>query len=155
MKKALFVFIISLVTFSCCRNTKSATKTPLPKENAESFKVIQPDSLTKNPHLQNYRLIITFTSRGSGTNKIAFEMVNNYISGYEKSSNIKLNSVRMPWGREGEMDYVYRLTELNPQQQTEFIGGLKEVVKGVDRVFVKENTQPHLPVPEGPPSNQH
>jgi hypothetical protein len=85
------------------------------------------------------RLIISFTSIGTGTDGAAIEAVENYITEYNKANNVSLAVEKYPWGREGEKDYCLLLTELSSDKQAAFIQGIREQVKKSTRVFIKEN----------------
>lgn len=86
-----------------------------------------------------YRLIISFTSIGTGTDGAAIEAVENYIIEYNKANKVSLAVEKYPWGREGEKDYCLPLTEISSDKQVAFIQGIREQVKKSTRVFIKEN----------------
>ena len=43
------------------------------------------------------------------------------------------------WGREGEVDYCFKLAELSKEEQATFIAAIKSELKDSERVSIKEN----------------
>lgn len=117
-----------LVLFSENQSSVHKKKTPI---------LEKPDTL--NDINDTYRLIVSFISKGTGTDKTAVELVENYISDFNKANNVTLVVERYSWGREGEKDYCLPLTELTSEKQVAFIQNLKDLVENSVRVFVKEN----------------
>ena len=87
---------------------------------------------------EKYRLVISFFSIGEGVNLKVNEEFEKFISAYSP----KVKHELVAWGREGEKDYCFKLTELSSVQQEEFIRKAKEVA--TKKVHIKENEQcPH------------
>jgi hypothetical protein len=85
-----------------------------------------------------YRLVISFYSIGQGINTNKHEKFQAFLTNY--SPKIKYESVK--WGREGEIDYCFQLSELSAVQQAEFVNKAKEIL--VPPVNVSENVRcPH------------
>jgi hypothetical protein len=57
-----------------------------------------------------------------------------------KENKVDLKVKTLRWGREGEIDYCLKLSELNNQQQVKFIADTKEVLKKSKLVRYYENT---------------
>jgi hypothetical protein len=87
----------------------------------------------------SYRFNISFISIGSGTDRKAKEQFTKFVSEFEERNNTKLSYETVSWGREGEHDYCFKLTELNTKQQEKFITGLKELLKNSTLVRYNEN----------------
>ncbi len=126
MKNLLFLIaIISLgCTFTCCKSKKNAVKTTdMTDATNEMNKTIK------------YRLVVSFISKGAGTDVKSFEAFDNYIKNHPK----KPVRVSYSWGREGENDQCFTLSELKTKEQINFIEELKKLVAIDDMVFIKEN----------------
>jgi hypothetical protein len=61
------------------------------------------------------------------------------MASYNKENKVELKVETFPWGREGEIDYCLKLSELNNQQQVKFIADTKEVLKKSELVRYYEN----------------
>lgn len=84
---------------------------------------------------QTYRLIISFMSRGAGTNSDQKTSILTYIDTHPK----KPVSNKVLWGREGETDYCFTLKELKSAEQVEFISHIKKLSEGNDLISLSEN----------------
>lgn len=82
---------------------------------------------------EKYRLIISFFSIGEGINLKTNEEFEKFLSSYTP----KIKHELITWGREGEKDYCFKLTELTDVQQEEFVRKAKEVT--TKKVHIKEN----------------
>ncbi len=123
--KYLFILasIISLaLTSISCKTSKESTAGSA-TENSGDFKT------------QPFRLILSFISRGAGTNSDQKTAVLAYIEAHPK----KPLSKKVIWGREGEADYCFTLKELTKKEQTEFISHIKKLTEGGDLIIISEN----------------
>ena len=68
--------------------------------------------------------------------KIPFQCKNFFWS----KRKIKIEMETVKWGREGETDYCLKLTELNQEEQAQFISDIKELLKTSKLVRFSENT---------------
>jgi len=82
-----------------------------------------------------YRLVISFISKGAGTDHNARKQVLDLI---EKQAKKPMYEARI-WGREGEEDFIFTLKELNLDEQKVFVGEVKKLVSNSDLVLIKEN----------------
>lgn len=132
MKKIFF--LVALASLSCaftnCKSKKSATASStsnLTQENNMTTQTPEKDT--------EYRLIVSFISKGAGPDGKKQPAFVKYIESHKKKPAYAL----VRWGREGEADYCFKLTELSATEQTEFITKVKEILNGSDLVFVNEN----------------
>lgn len=86
------------------------------------------------------RFTVSFISIGSGTDKNARKTFLDYLNDYEVKNKKKLIFEVVPWGREGETDYCFKLAELKEDEQTNFITNIKELLKQSKLVRYSENT---------------
>lgn len=84
---------------------------------------------------EKYRLTVSFYSIGQGINTNRHEKFQTLLSNY----NPKIKYELVKWGREGEVDYCLKLSELTAAQQEEFVSKVKEVVMPL--VNVSENAK--------------
>ena len=127
--KQLF-FLASLVSLAClsCKSKKEATKTEtLPVASATA-----PDAPV------TYRLLVSFTSKGAGTDSEKRTALLAYVDGHSKKPAYKT----VNWGREGETDYCFNLSELTSKKDMiDFIEEVKKIAATSDRILVNENAE--------------
>ena len=92
-------------------------------------------SNVKTVMAENYRLIIAFISKGGGVDTKANEAILKFIEDHPKKP--KLEQYR--WGREGEIDFCLKLTELSTKEQKTFIEELQKLAGKSDLVQFSEN----------------
>ncbi len=126
--KNLF-FLIAIITLFACNSTKKLTNKNTTTSTTQS--TITTDT--------NYRFSVSFISIGAGTDKKAKQQYIQYITEYEQKNKVKLNYETTNWGREGEVDYCFKLTELDKKKQELFIIETKEILKSSSLVRYKEN----------------
>lgn len=126
MKQIFFlVALISLACpFMCCKTKKQATTT-----TSETSTVVSESQTEK------YRLIISFISKGAGTDGEKRQAILDYI---EKHPKKPVNKT-VHWGREGETDYCLNLTELSKSSQETFIAEIKKIAGNSSLIFISEN----------------
>ena len=91
----------------------------------------QPDSV--------YRFIVSFISKGGGTDRNARQQFVQFAEDYGKKKGIKIKAETINWGREGETDYCLKLSELNKREQKKFIDETKALLKTSELVRYNEN----------------
>lgn len=127
MKQVFFLAaLISLACpFTCCKAKKQTTSIN--------------ENLTANTNAQTekYRVIISFISKGAGTDAEKREAIMSYIEKHPKKPE---NSI-VHWGREGETDFCLNLKELTKNEQTDFVNEIKKLANGSDRIFISENAE--------------
>ncbi|MES2513365.1 MAG: hypothetical protein V4580_04445 [Bacteroidota bacterium] len=130
--KQLF-FLASLISLACisCKSKKEASK------SADTAPVTS--TAPAGPDAQvTYRLLVSFTSKGAGTDGDKRTSFLTYVESHPKKPTYKT----VNWGREGETDYCFNLTELaSKKEMTEFIENVKKLTAGSDRIIVSENAE--------------
>lgn len=84
---------------------------------------------------ENYRFNVSFYSKGEGTDREARERFMKLI----ENQSPKIEFEEVTWGREGEVDYCLKLSELNKDQQKQFINKARELLKTSELVHINEN----------------
>ena len=98
-------------------------------------------SVVKNTQIaDNCILYISFISKGSGIDREAKQNVISYIENYNKVHSLSITYETIRWGREGEVDFCFSLSELKKSKQNKFIQDLRELVKNKESVSITENT---------------
>ena len=83
----------------------------------------------------NYRLIISFVSAGSGIDGKTQQKVMAFITMHSSKPAYET----FKWGREGEVDYCMHLKELSSSKQKVFVKNVKKLIKGKELVLLLEN----------------
>lgn len=127
-------FFLSIIALIACNTAKKVTESKAQQQVTEN--TLLPDSM--------YRFTVSFISMGSGTDKKAIQQFSQFIEQYNSKKNTQINPAITRWGREGEVTYCLKLTELNKQQQDQFIAATKKLLATSTRVRYYENTAcPH------------
>lgn len=85
------------------------------------------------------RLNVSFYSIGSGINHVAQKEFEAFLGKYQEANGVELKHDVIHWGREGETDYCFKLTELKAKAQEAFIAETKKALEGKEHVNVNEN----------------
>ncbi len=133
--------LLSLLLSSSCNSTKQTTANspaPVPPPPPES-PAPPPAMNTKT----ECRLIISFISIGEGTDPKAREIMDGSIKNWEERFKTKFEMESIPWGREGEVDFCFKLEELNEGDRAVFVDEIKSMFDGNKLVQISEN-QPSI-----------
>ena len=85
------------------------------------------------------RLVVSFYSICCGIDQKAKEDLDKFITRYEKSNRKRLKKAEAHWGREGEIDYCFKLSELSSKNQKKFISQVRTLLKNSKLVHINEN----------------
>ena len=88
----------------------------------------------------SYRLIVSFMSKCCGIDQQAKERLDIWLSAYEKKKKVKLDRKETHWGKEGEIDYCLKLTELSVEDQKSFVYVVSSLLSKVKLVSLQENS---------------
>jgi len=86
-----------------------------------------------------YGVVVSFYSKGGGIDSKALHIYNVFLDGFEKQHNLKLNYIRTPWGREGEVDYCIPLNNMDSDKQSNFLLQTREILIQSQLVHILEN----------------
>lgn len=129
---------ISLIGNASCQTSKQnkPTVTSTKKKQAETVKT----STNSNPvSSDNYRFIVSFISKGGGIDSKTIEKFTKFVKEFEQKKGLVLSNDIINWGKEGESDYCFKLSELNANDQITFINESKALLKESDLVITEEN----------------
>ncbi len=85
------------------------------------------------------RLVVSFYSICCGIDNEAKESFDKFIKQYEKTKRKKLAKAESHWGREGEIDYCFQLSELSRSEKKKFISKVRMLLKSSKLVHINEN----------------
>lgn len=88
---------------------------------------------------QTTRLVVSFYSICCGIDHKAQERLDKFIRRYEKAKSKQLTKEAVRWGREGEVDYCLKLSELSRREQRRFISNVRRLLKRSKLVHINEN----------------
>lgn len=132
MKKlALLLTTFSLILTAACHTKKKGSTTPT-QSNDTGVTQVEPGQVKVK-----YRVVVSFTSPGSGIDGERYDKIENFIKNHPKKPAYEI----LPWGREGERDIALNLKELSTSEQKTFIEELRKMAQGSDKTFVNENTE--------------
>jgi hypothetical protein len=92
-----------------------------------------------DPLVTTYRMTVSFISIGAGIDHKGLAAWDKFVAGYEAKNKVTLAHETVSWGREGEVDYCYKLAELKDPKKTDFVNQCKAQVKGNNLIQLKEN----------------
>jgi len=122
MKTKIILFLSVIMLTVACKHTKSTEKS------------------TSAPEATKYRVIASFASKASGPDATAIAKLESYLISFGKKEKVTISYDKVPWGKEGEMDYCFTLTELSKSKQDEFVKGLTNLTKSSPTVSITENS---------------
>lgn len=133
MKLTHLILLAVLIAAAC-----NTSKTNVSGKNISNTLSSMSDT-TAITSLDTLPLIVQFYSIGEGVNsesKIAMDV---FIKHQEKKYNTTISYQSVAWGREGEFDCCFRLSNLSLENKASFIGELKNQFNDKSLVHVYEN----------------
>ena len=162
------VLAIILVTVVACNSSKKNSKTNVVEEvKQEEAKSVPVEVTYSDPAQQRvheivkldtpleetsnqekikvsaYAFTASFFSTGEGSDGKMIQRFKDFITSYNTEKNVNLVYNLNYWGREGEADFCFQLTELSQDQRADFIQKSKDLLSGSKLVHVAENGQCH------------
>lgn len=155
MKKILYpLILLALAAAPACKSKKMAQNTDpaKPEPVAQSTTVTTPapvpDAVTPDPGNvgatgsealgtdDNSRLLVSFISKGEGIDYKTSEVFEKFLAEYRPAVTYE----KVHWGREGEIDYCLKLTELSTKDQDKFVQDARIALANKPLVLIEENT---------------
>lgn len=145
-----YSLLIIFIAFLACKNNKPVTQQTETKDKPEMVSN-STDNTQKQPAVPietipppaktdtTTRLVLFFYSVASG---IEFDLMNEMIDSvgtYSKNLGKTIEYKKIPWGREGETDVTFKLKELTPAEQSDFVTMIRRVLKKGKLVTIYEN----------------
>lgn len=130
------LFALTLISSTACSKKTTPASSASPAEPTASTSSVKSDSSIQD----NYRFVVSFYSIGEGTER---EQINNFeifILDYGKKFNTTLAYEKSHWGREGEVNYCLRLSEIGISEQQTFIDEARKLLSSAKLVHFSEHT---------------
>lgn len=127
--------ICSFVVASCGTSKESAANEKVTDSSSKNNTMTAPGQDNK------YRLIVSFISIGEGTDPDARKVMDGVIENWNQKTGKTIAMEPMPWGREGEVDFCFRLAELSSEDQVSFISEMKKAMEGRKLIQFAENQE--------------
>lgn len=127
MYKLILIATLIFTGVSCKSKKETSTKTVENKteQNINEQKVV-------------YKLIVSFISKGAGTDNTKRTALIEYVNSHPKKPKFET----INWGREGETDYCFNLKELTTKKEmVEFIEKVKSISGGSDMMQLIEDSE--------------
>lgn len=138
MKNLLYILLIPMLLSAC-----KAKQAPVVEETATVTETVAVPEAEATPETQTqdnkYRYIVSFYSIGTGVNGAAVQQLEGFIKQFEATNKVSVPYVPVRWGREGEVDYCFKLNGMTAVQQVAFIKESLELLKGAEHIHFKEN----------------
>jgi len=117
--KTTVILLLSVVMLSfACKHSKDAQKTTT---------------------TDTYRLIVSFISKGEGTDAATRAAMESLITTFSNRDGFIVKYDKYTWGREGEADYCFKMDGMKKAKQQEFVDSIKNVTKDSKLVIITEN----------------
>ena len=87
-----------------------------------------------------YRLILTFVSKGEGTDTQSMAALESLIDSFNKKNGILIKYEKYSWGKEGESDWCFKMDGIKKKIQDKFVDSVKNCTKNSQLIFLNENT---------------
>ncbi len=126
----LAIFSIVLFAFTSCKSKKNAAAT-------SSSNTAQQQTTITPPAEDSYPLVVEFYSEASGIDGKSQDEFLKFLESYPK----KIAYSPTHWGREGEVDYCLKLSELSTSEQADFVKKAKETLINSKLVHINENAK--------------
>jgi hypothetical protein len=157
------VFLFTSLFLACKKQpAKSASKAPQENVDLKPTQVVEKKSEveeTKIPSTENKikeenkkvdldnknieelpeRLLVSFYSIGGGIDLKSAQLFDNFITAYKTSQGKSVSYERVPWGREGELDYCILFDGMSASELNAFIESAKAKVSDCKMVHFKIN----------------
>lgn len=117
---------------SCKTNRNTTAETPKQEPAATNPRIDLPDSM--------YRVVVSFISIGAGTDASAKEKLDQVIQQYQTDVGMPIAHEEITWGREGEVDFCFKLLGQDKKSKDSFVQNLRDAFKGNNLVQITENT---------------
>lgn len=127
--------ICSLAVASCGSSRESAANDKMTDSATKENTMTAPNQDNK------YRLIVSFISIGEGTDPDARKVMDGVLENWNKKIGKTIAMEAVPWGREGEVDFCFRLSELSSEDQASFINEMKKAMEGRKLIQFAENQE--------------
>ena len=140
MKYRIVTLAMLLATVACksSKNTAKADDNKTTTTNSSAAADAKPATTLA---ADEYRFIVSFISFGAGTDFKNIEEFKKYVETYNEMHKKKAVPEIYTWGREGEVDYCFKLADLTTQEVEGFVMGAGKILSKSDRARASRDTK--------------
>lgn len=141
--KIVMLLIFATFLFGTCKTRQKANEQPvintvenidsLPKGDVVLLKVPEKDTTTVE------KFTVVFFSIGQGTDSEARNNFEKFVDEFQKENKFIFNMKKIPWGREGEVDYCFVFDNVTEELKNKFVKKVKEMLSSNTLVHLFEN----------------
>jgi len=146
MPKRSFTLFAGLAILYCSCRTARLSRA---EDAGQSGWVVKEEVLTTPPvaikipparaDTMPYHYLVSFYSPGDGIDHETASAFEAFLKEEISQKPEKLSFERVPWGREGELDFCIRIHSFNDQERSGFDQALRQVISKSKKVKVYEN----------------
>lgn len=141
MRKLIYIIMgIALIGNISCQTSKQNKPSGNSTKNKKN-EAVNTSTNSNQPITDNYRFIVSFISKGAGKDSKLLETYTTFLTEYGKRNNLSISKEVITWGREGEKDFCFKLSELSSEKQIEFVNESKTILKDSELIIVTENSK--------------
>jgi len=120
-------------------NAPKVIKVEEPK--AINIDTINQDDKTKLTTPELYSLVVSFYSIGAGIDAPIAREFDFYVRDFQEQHADYFYAERVPWGREGEVDYCIQFPTLGKEKARDFMDTVNEIIAKSNMVHINENAE--------------
>ena len=129
MKTILLYSLLAFVLLaSKCDGDNKTNSSSREAESTETAAEEISNDMNQTPS-DTCRFIVSFYSIGEGADFRAKEEFDKYLDTWNGTHESKVDPEQIPWGREGEVDFCFKLADMEEAEQQEFVDGMKTSLK--------------------------
>lgn len=148
-----FAFTLLVILMFSCKSknittdsqSNSESNAPKVVKLAEPAAVNIADVKQENKSNSNtpelYSLVVSFYSIGAGIDAPVAREFDYYVRDFQEQHADNFYAERVPWGREGEVDYCIQFPTLNKERAREFVSKATEITANSKMVHMNENAE--------------
>jgi hypothetical protein len=152
-KQASFIAAITfLVCFAACKTKKSVDQQIKQEElnpvsnTLGNVQVVKVEAIPEIPQIMQSvsdtakcSMLVSFYSRGAGSDYEVIAELNRFLANGTSKNKKVPKFERIPWGREGEIDYCIQWNELSPDEKGRFEERVKQILNKSELVHISYN----------------
>lgn len=147
--KIIILITTAAFLFGTCKTKQKANEHQVLVTAEKSDSVLMSDVvLLKVPAkdtttVENFTVV--FFSIGEGTDSEARNNFEKFVDEFQKEHNFIFNMKKIPWGREGEVDYCFVFDNVTGELKNKFVTKVKEMLSTNKLVHLFKNKECRVP----------
>lgn len=141
-----FLLLISFSLLCMVAGCKSRSSFPAQTTEKRDTLLVQPAIIQSLATIatndtNRFSVVISFFSQGSGAPFEVMTEFDAFMTNYSSPNGKKPVFERVPWGREGELDYCIRLDKFDEADKNDFLRQAGAITKKTTLVHIYHNTE--------------